>query len=106
MPIREFWLRRPPRYGGPIVDRRKALLIGLAVLLVLIGVPVLMPGMNGATCHDCGPMLDGGVACSVCAVLISSVGIALVVALASGARRIRVAALMRVFDLERPPQMA
>ena len=88
------------------MDRRKVLLIGLAVLLVLLGVPVLMPGMSGAMCHDGGILPGGGMACSLCAVLATAAGIALVVVLTSQARRSRIAALMRAFDLERPPRMA
>jgi hypothetical protein len=34
---------------------RKALLIGLVILLVLIGVPILMGGMGAHGCDACGP---------------------------------------------------
>ena len=41
---------------------KKALIVTLVVILVVIGLPVLLPGMGGAFCLDCGPgVLANGV---------------------------------------------
>jgi len=88
------------------VNWKKALVVALVVLLVLIGIPILMPGMSGALCHDCGPAISSGQACTLLAVLA---GFALAIALL--ARRFRTRRdllwdLLRSLELERPPQLA
>lgn len=84
---------------------KKALIVALVVLLVIIGVPMLMPGMGGAHCADCGPATMAGPMCV--AVLAAAVFAAL---LAMG-RRARVAPIRRrgrLVDssLYRPPRLA
>lgn len=36
---------------------KRALIVALVVLLVVIGLPVLMPGMGAAHCADCSPAM-------------------------------------------------
>lgn len=85
---------------------KKALLVALVVLLVLIGIPILMGGMTGTLCHDCGPAVAAGQACGLLAVLA---GLALAVALVAfrfrGGRGVRWD-LLRSLELDRPPQLA
>ena len=85
---------------------KKALLVALVVLLVVIGIPILMPGMGGAMCSDCGPAVAAAQACGLLAVLA---GFALAVALLAFRFRTRrdfLWDLLRSLELERPPQLA
>ncbi len=86
---------------------KKALLVALVVLLVVIGVPVLMPGMSGGgTCVDCGPAVMTVVSCALFAVLA---GFALAIAALTqrlSTRRDRLVELLRAVVFDRPPQMA
>ncbi len=86
---------------------KKALLVALVVLLVLIGLPLLMPAMEGAaTCADCGPVVMAGPTCVLAAVLA---GCALAIALLSQlirARRDELLDLLRAALFDRPPQLA
>ena len=85
---------------------KKALVVALVVLLVLIGIPILMPGMGGAMCADCGPAITAGQACSLLAVLA---GFALAITLLAFRFRTRRDLpwdLLRSLDFERPPQLA
>lgn len=85
---------------------KKALVVALVVLLVVIGIPILMPGMGGAMCADCGPAITAGQACALLAVLA---GLALAVALLAFRFRTRrdfLWDLVRSLELERPPQLA
>ena len=89
-----------------VVSWKKALLVALVVLLVLIGVPVLMHGMGAAACHECGPVIAAGAGCALLAVLA---GFALVVALFATRLRPRrdvVADLLLAFVFDRPPRLA
>lgn len=85
---------------------KKALLVALVVLLVLIGIPILMGGMGGMLCQDCGPAVAAGQACSLLAVLA---GLALAIALVAfrfrSGRDLRWD-LLRSVELDRPPQLA
>ena len=85
---------------------KKALLVALVVLLVLIGLPMLMPGMGGAaTCTDCPPAAQAQV-CTLAAVLST---FALAIILLSQRVRQRgdhLRQLLLVPLLERPPQPA
>ena len=86
------------------VDWKRALLIALVVLLVLMGLPLLMPGMSGVECADC-PMVMMG---STCALAVLA-GFVFVVALLSQFirfRRDRVFELLRATVFDRPPQVA
>jgi hypothetical protein len=88
------------------VNWKKALVVALVVLLVLIGIPILMPGMGGAMCHDCGAAITAGQACSLLAVLA---GFALALALMVSRFRTRrdlLWDLLRFLEPDRPPQLA
>ena len=88
------------------VDWKKALLISLVVLLVVIGLPILMPGMGGGHCADCGPAMTAGALCALAAVLVAE---ALIASLLVGPLRQRCtmpAALLRAVSLDRPPRLA
>lgn len=85
---------------------KKALLIALVLLLVLIGIPVLMPGMSGAMCHDCGPAVAAGQACSLLAVLASFALAIALISLSVRSNRDRLRLLLLALDLERPPRFA
>jgi hypothetical protein len=85
------------------MDWRKALLVGVVVLLVLIGLPLLMPGM-GAVCEDCGPMVPAG----PCVLAVLS-GFVFLIVLTSSARRdasCHLRLLLRAVVFDRPPQVA
>lgn len=85
---------------------KKALVVALVVLLVLIGIPVLMPGMGGAMCHECPPAVTAGLACGLLAVLA---GLALALSLLAVRFRTRRAFLfdlLRAVTFDRPPQLA
>ena len=78
----------------------------LVVLLVLIGIPLLLPGMGRAICHDCGPAVSPGHSCAALAAVAS---VALALALMSVRVRVRrdqYSCLVRSLDLDRPPQLA
>ena len=80
------------------------MLIGLVVLVVLTGVPVLMPGMGVGTCSDCGP---GVLTFPMCLVAVL-VGLALVLTPRCTflrARRERLPLLLRARFFDRPPQL-
>lgn len=81
----------------------KALVVALAVLLVLIGIPVLMPGM-GAAGHDCGAALAG----SPCGAVIGALPALLAAALwvLVGRHRDPMLGLLLTLRLERPPRLA
>ncbi len=90
-----------------VVNWKKALLVALVVLLVLIGVPMLMPGMSGAgMCADCGPAVMAGPTCVLAAVLAGFViAVALLVHLMR-TRRDEMFELLRAVVFDRPPQLA
>ena len=84
---------------------KKALVVALVVLLVVIGIPILMPGMGGAMCADCGPAVAAEQACSLFAILA---GLALAISMLAvrlRARRGQLWDLLRSLELERPPQL-
>lgn len=85
---------------------KKALLIALVILLVVIGIPILMPGMGGAMCHDCGPAVTVGQACSLLAVLSGIAFAIALVALSIRERSDRLRLLLRAVDIARPPRLA
>jgi hypothetical protein len=90
------------------VDWKKVLLVALVVLLVLIGLPMLMPGMGGgATCDDCGQAVV--LPSPLCLIAVLLAGAALTVHMLS--RRVRAShhslnGLLLVLGLDRPPQLA
>ncbi len=84
---------------------KKALIVALVVLLVVIGLPVLMPGMGTASCADCGPAVAASSLCLL-AVLTGAV-----IAFALAGRRAREhlerhLELLRAAFFDRPPQLA
>jgi hypothetical protein len=84
---------------------KKILLVALVVLLVVIGLPVMMPGMGVAHCDDCAPTVAAGALC----LLAVLGGVASLVLLASGSLRLRgrlTRTLLRTTLLDRPPQLA
>lgn len=83
---------------------KRTLVIAVLVLLVVIGLPVLMPGMSGVHCSECGPATLVGAMCL--AVLAAAVAAA-----SSGSGRARrprsgCPALLRSAVFEHPPQPA
>lgn len=85
---------------------KKALLIALVIVLVVIGIPILMPGMGGAMCHDCGPAVTVGQACSLLAVLSGFALTIALLALSVRERSDRLRLLLRAVDIARPPRLA
>lgn len=84
---------------------KKILLVALVVLIVLIGVPVLMPGMGAAHCDDCGPATAAGALCT----FVVLAGLAYVAVLMG--QRVRsgsvvMTGLLRAAAFDRPPQLA
>ena len=88
------------------MDWKKVLLVALVVILIVIGLPMLMPGMGGGSmCADCGPALSIQSACELAAVLG---GLLLVIALATQRLRMRrdeLRLLLRAVLFDRPPQL-
>ena len=86
---------------------KKVLLVALVVLLVVIGLPMLMPGMGmAATCTDCAPAVAAAASCAALAAILVAVAslIALVLAQRLTRRRVDLRQLLLVSPLERPPQ--
>jgi hypothetical protein len=84
---------------------KKILLVALVVLLVVIGLPVMMPGMGVAHCDDCAPTVAAGALC----LLAVLGGMGALVLLASESLRLRGRlrrVLLRAALLDRPPQLA
>ena len=82
---------------------KKALIGALIIVLVVIGLPVLMHGMDMASCPECGPAVMAG----PCIPLFFS-ALVLLVVLASfllRRRRTEILDLLRAFLLDRPPQL-
>ena len=92
-----------PRTVDAVVAWKKALAVSLVVLVVLIGVPVLMPGMGSAMCPDCPDALTGG--CTSAVLLSAMVLMALLLALLPRPRRDRWRVELFAFALERPPRL-
>ena len=93
-------------YGGGVVSWKKILVVALVVLLVVIGIPILMPGMGGAMCHDCGPAVAAAHTCGLFTVLALFALAITVLAARVRARRHLLGDLLRSLDFERPPQLA
>jgi len=88
------------------VNWKKVLLVALVVLLVVIGLPMLMPGMGSATCADCGPAVMAGPVCVLAAILTGFALLILVTAQRVRLRRDDLFELLRAVAFERPPQLA
>ena len=85
---------------------KKAVLVALVVLLVVIGLPIMMPGMGAATCHECGPVVTTGTACTLVAVLVGFAFVFALLFLWIRARRDLFADLLRAVVFDRPPRLA
>lgn len=82
------------------------MLIAVVMLLVLVGVPVLMHGMGGATfCHQCGPAVAVSQACGLAAVLTGIVLLSAVFGLWLRSRRHLIRELLLVVAFDRPPRL-
>ena len=83
---------------------KKVLLVALVVLLVVIGLPVLMPGM-AAHCDDCGPATAAGPLCAF-VVLAALAYVAGLMEQRVRLRRLAMTGLLRAGVFDRPPQLA
>ncbi len=84
---------------------KKVLLIALVVVLIVIGLPVLMPGMAALHCEDCALTTAAGAYCT----FVVLVGLAYGGALMSQRLRVRLAVLTDLWRapvFDRPPQLA
>lgn len=93
------------KYGDVVVTLKHAAVVALVVLLVVIGVPVLVPGMSGAMGSGCDPALAG----PLCGLAVVFSGFVLAITLM--ARRFRFCRVelllfLRAVSLDRPPQVA
>ncbi len=84
---------------------KKVLLLALVVLLVVIGLPVLMPGMSAAHCDDCGPATAAGALCTL-VVLAGLAYLAVLMEQRVRLRRVTMTGLLRAAGFDRPPQLA
>ena len=84
---------------------KKGLLVALVVLLVVIGLPVLMPGMAPVHCDDCGSATTAGALCAfvLLAAFAYTVGL---VGQGLRLRRLVMTGLLRAAVFDRPPQLA
>ncbi len=85
---------------------KRILLVVLVVLLVVIGIPVVMPGMGAAYCGDCDLAVATGALCLL-AVLAGLISMALFASpQLVRARRRLVLGLLRATVFYRPPRLA
>ena len=84
---------------------KRVLLVALVVLLVVIGLPVLMPGMSAAHCDDCGPAIAAGPLCTF-VVLAALAHFAVLMQQRLRLRRLVMTGLLRAGVFDRPPQLA
>jgi predicted tellurium resistance membrane protein TerC len=83
---------------------KKAIVVAVVVLLVVVGVPLLMPGMADAHCSTCGPATLAMTMCM--AVLAAAVAGVALESRRTSLRRRRLLALLRATFFDRPPQLA
>lgn len=84
---------------------KKVLFVAVVVLLVVIGLPVLMPGMGPIHCDDCGSATAAGALCA----FVVLAGLAYIVALLTQVVRVGrrpMTVLLRAAVFDRPPQLA
>ena len=85
---------------------KKVFLVALVVvLLVIIGLPVLMPGMGAAYCDDCVPGTAAAAMCTLIA-LAGSAYVAVLMGQRVRLRRVVMTGLLRAAVFYRPPQLA
>lgn len=81
---------------------KKALVIAVIVLLIVVGVPLLVVGMGHGHCLTCGP---AALVMSVCmAVLAAAIAAIALASERTRLRRIRALELLRAAFFDRPPQ--
>lgn len=81
------------------------LVLALVVLLVVIGLPVLMPGMAAAHCDDCVLATAAGALCAL-VVLASLAYVAMLMAQRVRAGLVLMTDLLLGAVVDRPPQSA
>lgn len=86
-----------------VVNWKKALLVALVVLLVLIGLPILMPG-GAMACPDCGPVTTAYSVC-VFAVLAEAAIAAIALFVFLRRRTQDPPILLRAVLFDRPPRL-
>ncbi len=91
------------RYRRRTVTWKKAVLVGLVVLLVLAGVSLLMPGM-ASLCPECGPATAG--ACVLVVVLVVASLEATTITEEIRRRCRDLQDLLRATSLDPPPRLA
>ncbi len=84
---------------------KKVLLIALVVVLIVIGLPVLMPGMAALHCEDCALTTASGGQCAF-VVLVALASAGALMSQRLRVRRILMTYLWRAPVFERPPQLA
>lgn len=84
---------------------KKVLLVSLVLLLVVIGLPVLMPGMAALQCDDCDLATAVGGQCGF-VVLVALAYAGALMSQRLRVRRILMADLLRAPVFDRPPQLA
>lgn len=83
---------------------KKALIVALVVLLVVIGLPILMPGMGAAHCADCGPAVAASTLCLLAVLAGTLIAFALAYQFLREHRRRYLELLLAAF-FDRPPQL-
>ena len=83
---------------------KKALVVALVIVLVVIGLPMLMPGMGVALCDECGPALLAGPLCVLAILSCFVLAFAVVSQIIRPHRRTH-RHLLRASLLDRPPQL-
>jgi hypothetical protein len=86
-----------------VVTWKKALLLALVVLLVLIGLPILMPG-GAMACPDCGPATTAYSVCLI-AVLAEAAIAAIILIVFLRSRTQDPPILLRAVSFDRPPRL-
>lgn len=84
---------------------KKVLLVTLVVLLVVIGLPMVMPGIGAAHCDDCTLGVAVGALCLL-AVLTAVASLAVFASQRLRVRRKLVPGLLRATLFDPPPQLA
>lgn len=83
----------------------RTLTVGLVLVLVVIGLPVIMPGMGNAHCEQCDRAMSPGPVCLL-AILITVTNLLALVSGIFGARPQRCPLLVRSSSFDPPPQFA
>ena len=79
-------------------------MVVLVAVLVMIGLPMAMPGMGMPPCQECGPALLAGSACALFVLVGFTLFFAMLIELVWARRYLRVG-LLRASPFDRPPQL-